>query len=54
MSKPLTATEIKESWVRGCTCGGCDYCYVRESIKIRQEAIFYPLIGRVKELLKRR
>jgi len=53
MNKPLTATEIKEGWEKGCSCGICEYCYIGKRIEAMQKAIFEPLIKRVKEILDR-
>ena len=54
MSKPLTATEVKENWKRvhnfGCNC---ERCYVSRAIEAKQTAILSPLVRRVMELSKK-
>lgn len=52
-TKTLTAKEIEENWERehdfGCNC---ERCYIVNCIRVKQKAIFEPLIKRVQELLK--
>jgi len=52
--KPMTATEIREGWERGCSCGKCEYCYVQKKIETIQNGLLEPLIERVQELMNGR